>query len=113
MSETSTFVRRREPRPEGYSAFKVSRGVPVVVHPQDAPDPIRQGDFRGRQPKERLLHWLMFEAWQTDSFLLKKHQPPPLARIPRGHQMPHGNRFNIRRPPTVSFGSQFEFAAEG
>lgn len=84
----------------------------IGVFPQEAPDPIRQGDVPSRPAVMPIvvLTGIEPDAVAEGRFIAAIIGPPPHASFPRTRMTPDYGRTNIRVPSHVAYGSLFTSA---
>lgn len=106
--------RKDEHRPEHRPEVNLFGGIANVrprvnVSPQEAPDPIRQGDTPSRPA---VMPAIILTGMNPDSvaegrFVASILSPHPHASYPRGRMTPDRSRSNIKVPPHIAYGSLF------
>lgn len=86
------------------------------MYPQEAPDPLRQGEVPSRparMPVAVMTDPTTFGYWTNDDFAGDKIVVRGIgADLPRGQQQSVGTRPNIHRPASLAYGSLFELAPQ-
>ena len=113
---------RRKSRPQGRLTFTYAESNQErleAISPQDAPDPIRQGDTHSRPSRMPIIIMQTdpknYGYGMTDDFLpynrtwVPRYNPAGMNRqLNIRAQQAAGNRINIARGQAVAYGSLFE-----
>lgn len=92
---------------------ELDQNVPVIVHPQDSPEPGHQGGAYGTlvpsRTSRRFLTLFFHDQTKTqeERFVAVQITHDPQAAYPRGRQSPFSPRANIQVPSHVAYGSLF------
>lgn len=81
----------------------------LTIFPQEAPDPIRQGDTPSRPSRMpiAILTGIEPDAVAEGRFVVDIIHPAPHATFPRDRMTPQYPRSNVRVPPHIAYGSLF------
>lgn len=85
--------------------------VPVLINPQEAPDPIRQSDVPSRPARIQVATFTYDTAtWEAEGMVPdmdNANVEGVLASVPYGRQAVWNERANIAPPQHVAYGSLF------
>lgn len=112
FSRLENVFRREPPGQTGLTAELVHVRVPVQKCPQQAPDPIRQGDTPARPAVSEVTFWWHDQTRTQEDRFTMGHIPrdPRIAGLQRGRMSSDPQRVNIPVPSHVAYGSLFQYA---
>jgi hypothetical protein len=96
-----------------FTAGEKNVRVPILVLPQNAPDPERQGAIPARPAMNQVATFTYDMGWSfgAEDFTWGEnaHVTGELASMPYGRQMTWDERSNIAPPQHMAYGSLFQF----